>query len=445
MLKLYKYFCVIISFFVSIYCHAIAQPCYETSRVCSDSSVQKCFNGQCFTKEQLGIDCWKYDIKKTCPKVDECQSFLNRGCIIDASKNICTEHRGAENCVSWKKQGYCETGGASGGTMIACGNQICTPDGNGGQLNCYQADQTTDSDFESAMAALEIANEMGKMKNCYDRTTGAKCQPVDPNDPSKGANPNCECFFFQGKFVVYSNSFHIIAGNGCVTGKTFTGCEKISQKYSSLSTNGLQAGEIPQYAQRNIDPYSDKGQLTKSLTGNANTTGIRAGNPYTYSSVALNQTFNDDGTALSGNADPVTTLNQNANNGELLQVSNESQIIDKDDPNSASNQTHWNNGGTQTGQGNTATKQGTTMKIVQQASKALADITDFSSIWSNQCTPEEQSVMLNVGKGLCMFDYGGVKGPNENDGWTTLTFTGKTQDANFSNCTKKTWILGCCI
>lgn len=426
---------------------AINQPCQETGQVCVDNSPSKVFNGQTFTKEQLGIDCWKYDKTYNCPTVDSCQSYVNNGCIIDVAKNSCTETNASGTCVSWSKSGSCDNGKAETNTMISCGNEICKPGANGAMANCYQADPTSDNDFGEAMAALELANEMGSMKNCYDKNTGAKCRLSDPEDPSKGVDPNCECFFFQGKFTTYKHAFNVWdpTGSSCKIGKTFTNCDRVADDFAKNSSGRknlsqqkspmLMADPLPT---RDVDAWSDKGQLNLSLTGSKDTTGIRAGNPYVYSFASSSQSFDQTGQNVSGKTDDWAAQNQKNSNLALSANSSE-MVINKDDPNSSSNQVHWNNGGSQTSQGSKATNSGT-MKIIQDAAKMVGDVMDFGSAFSQSCTAEDQSKMINVGKHNCLFDYSGVPGP-ENNEWILYTY-GDKKRFSYQNCTYQTTFWG---
>lgn len=330
--------------------------------------------------------------------------------------------------------------------MIACGNEICKPDSNGAMSTCYTADPTSDTDFGQAMAALELANEMGTMKNCYDRRSGAKCSLSDPKDPSKGVDPNCECYFFQGKFVTYKNSFKVWdpTGSTCKIGATFTNCDRVANDFGKTTgtknvNNMLQAGALKSdtLPTRDVDAWSDKGQLNLSLTGSKDSTGISAGNPYVYSFASSSKSFGPDG-KLSESADNWATQNQNNANYQLAAAPT-NNVINKDDANAANNQVHWNSGGSQTGQGNTATNSGT-MKIIQNAAKMVSDVLDFGSAFSQTCSAEDQSKMINIGKNHCLFGYDGVPGP-ENNEWILYTY-GDKKRFNYQNCTYQTTFWG---
>lgn len=439
--------------FISVYSYAATQSCSSIKDVCVNNSPTKYFNGQEFTLAEAGVSCWEYSKQMDCPLVDTCQPFLNQGCNIDVSQNQCTETDSSGKCVSWNKVAKCQSGQSSSNTMIACGNDICKPDATGALTNCYKADPTVDTDFGAAMAALEVANEMGTMKNCFDRRTGAKCALSDPNDPSKGVNINCECYFFQGKFITYKNSFNVWAqvsgGDGCKIGSTFTNCDRVANEYGSLKSNlkstqkstlkanSLQAVDYS-LPQRNIDTWSDKGQLNLSLTNDKNATGIHAGNPYVYSFASSSQTFNQSGTAVSGQTDNWAATNQKNSNYQIAASISDS-VIAKDDPNASSNQVHWNSGGNKTGQGSTATNSGT-MKVIQDAAKMVSDVMDVSSTFTQACTAEDQSKMINVGKHHCMYDYDGVPGP-ENNEWILYTYGNKNR-WNYQECTYQTTFWG---
>lgn len=448
---MYKYLIILLSFCVSNV-FAATQTCSEVGKVCVDSSPVKYFNGQAFTLAQLGLTCWKYDSEYNCPIVDTCQAYVNKGCIIDVGQNQCTEVSPTTGkCVSWNKVAKCDGGQPTTNTMIACGNEICKPDSTGAMTNCYKADPTTDTDFGSAMAALELANEMGTLKNCYDKRTGAKCSLTNPNDPSKGADPNCECFFFQGKFLTYKNSFNVWAqasgADGCKIGSTFTECDRIAKEYGnssvraglkSGSNNQLQTNNL-QLPQRNIDARSDKGQLNLSLTNSKDTTGIHTGNPYVYSFASSSQTFDATGQSVSGQTDSWAAQNQKNSNYQI-QAGVSDKVIDSDDPNASNNQIHWNTGGNQTSQGNTASAGGSTMEIVQNAAKMVTDILDFGSALTQMCTAEDQSKMINVGKHHCLFEYDGVAGP-ENNEWILYTYGDKNR-WSYQGCTYQTTFWG---
>lgn len=424
---------------------AATQSCYVESQNCVDNSPSKTFNGQTFTLAQLGITCWKYQPHYNCPLVDTCQSYISQGCIIDPSQNVCTETNAAGKCVSWNKIAKCDSGQPTSGTMIACGNEICKPDANGSMSTCYTADPTSDTDFGQAMAALELANEMGTMKNCYDRRTGTKCTLTDPKDPSKGVDANCECYFFQGKFVTYKNSFKVWDGGNCKIGVTFTNCDRVASDFGKTTkanntNNILQAGALKSdtLPTRDVDAWSDKGQLNLSLTGSKDGTGISAGNPYVYSFASSSKKFGADG-KLTESADSWATQNQQNANYQLA-AAPANNVINKDDANAASNQTHWNSGGSQTGQGNTATNNSGTMKVVQDAAKMVSDVLDFGSAFSQTCTAEDQSKMINVGKNHCLFGYDGVPGP-ENNEWILYTY-GDKKKFNYQDCTYQTTFWG---
>jgi hypothetical protein len=431
-----KLYCLLL---VALSGFSISQPCYEVSSVCVDSSPSKYFNGKEFTLAQLGKTCWKYDKVYNCPTVDNCQSYLDKGCIIEPKSSICTETNSSGVCVSWKKTASCSGGTSQTNTMIACGNDICKPNSNGSAI-CYQADPTTDTDFGQAMAALEVANEMGSMKTCYDKYSGQKCSPTDPNDLSKGANPNCECFFFQGKFTTYNDNYNRWIGDPSSgflkVGITNTNCSRVANQFQgnlsrSVQSNRLQAtSDLPH---RSIDEWSDKGQLNQSLTGNKDTTGVRAGNPYVYSFASSSKDFNENGSSVTSNNDSWATTNQNNSNYQI-EANSSNNVISKDDPNATQNQTHWNTGGQQTGQGTTATKS-SSMKLVQNAVKMVSDVLDINSAFAQTCSPEDQSKMINVGKNHCLFDYGGVRG-SENGHWILYTFGDKGR-WNYQNCTYK--------
>lgn len=441
-----KYYKLLAMFLLPTLSFAVTQTCNQTGQTCLNNSPSKYYNGQEFTLAELGISCWEYDIQKDCPLVDTCQPLVNSGCIIDLSRNQCTELDSSGKCVSWNKTARCSTDNPTSNTMISCGNEICKPDANGNLTNCYQLDPGADTDFGAAMAALEVANEMGTMKNCYDRRTGQKCQLSDPNDPSKGVDANCECFFFQGKFTTYKDSYNVWVGAGggaAKVGVTFTSCDRVANEYSSLrSPNRLQAtsNALPQ---RNIDKWSDKGQLNLSLTGNKDTTGIHAGNQYVYSFASPSQGFNQSGTGLNGQTDNWAATNQKNSNYQLsASVSN--KVIDKDDPNASSNQIHWNAGGNKTGQGSTATQSNGTMKVIQDASKMLADVLDIGSAFSQSCNAEDQSKMINVGKNHCLFDYSGVPGP-ENNQWILYTYGDKLKKSKGEDCSYQVTFWGAAL
>lgn len=435
-------------FSLSMFCLAnlafsASQSCYVQTQNCVDSSPSKVFNGQTFTLSELGISCWKYHYTYNCPLVDTCQSYISNGCIVDTSQNVCTETNSSGKCVSWNKIVNCDSGQSTSGTMITCGNEICKPDANGNMSTCYTADPTSDTDFGQAMAALELANEMGTMKNCYDRRTGAKCSLSDPNDPSKGVDVNCECYFFQGKFVTYKNSFKVWdpSGSSCKIGATFTNCDRVAQDFGNTTKvrNGskLQSG-LSALPTRDIDARSDKGQLNLSLTGNKDNTGINAGNPYVYSFASSSKKFGADGN-LSDSPDNWAVQNQKNTNYQLAAAPT-SNIVNKDDANAASNQIHWNNGGSQTGQGSTASQSNGSMKIIQNAAKMVSDVLDFGSAFSQTCNAEDQSKMINVGKNHCLFGYDGVPGP-ENNEWILYTY-GNKKTFDYQSCTYQTTFWG---
>jgi hypothetical protein len=215
---------------------------------------------------------------------------------------------------------------------------------------------------------------MGTMKNCYDKTTGLKCQMSDPNDPSKGVNANCECLFFQGKFMTYKDSWIIWAG-GCAAGNTATFCGRVADEANTnglrtsnprqalKASNNLLAAAAP-LPQRNIDTWSDKGQVNLSLTGDKNNTGIRGGgNQYVYSFASSNKGFDDGGKNVSGTADQWASTNQKNSNLQIA-ASSSNQIIDQDNPNAQNNTIHWNQGGSQTAQGSTAKSDGTWLEML---------------------------------------------------------------------------------
>lgn len=422
--------------------YSFAANCNETSQTCIDNSAVKYFNGVPFTLAQAGVNCWKYDKAYNCPTIDTCQAYIKNGCIIDQSKNQCTETDASGKCVSWNKTAVCSGGGQSTEySMIACGNEICKQDASGTQTTCYKADPTQDTDFGAAMSALEVANEMGTMKNCYDRTTGQKCMMADPNDPSKGVNLNCECYFFQGKFITYKDSFNVWDGANCKIGVTATSCDRVAKEYGA-SSNKLQVNILnsnQNLPQRNIDVWSDKGQLNSSLTGNKDAGGIRAGNQYVYSFASSSKQFDQAGQNLTGNNDAWATKNQQIANYQLNAISQTESIISPDDPNAANNQTHWNTGGNKTEQGSTAQNSGT-MKVVQDAAKMVSDVLDFSSAFFQQCSAEDQSKMINVGKHHCLFEYGGVPGP-ETTQWILYTYGDKNR-WNYQDCTYQTTFWG---
>ena len=418
---------------------AATQTCSAAKQICVDNSPSKSFNGGTFTKEQLGIDCWKYEISYDCPLVDTCQPLLDKGCIIDQTKSICTERNDNGTCRSWNKTANCQPGQSINRTMIACGNEICKPDSSGTQI-CYKGDPSTDNEFSQAMTALEVANEMGSMKNCYDKISGAKCSPADPNDPGKGVNPNCQCFFFQGKFITYKDSFTVWGGN-CKIGVTATGCDEVSKLYGSNNRKLKSAlkADNETLPTRNIDVWSDKGQLNSSLASNKDATGIRAGNPYVYSFASSSKQFDPTGQTVTSTDDSWTVANQKSTNYQLA-TTPESTVISKDDPNSNSNKIHWNTGGSKTNQGSTAQMQGGAIKVVQDAAKMVSDVMDFGSAYKQQCTPEDQQKMINVGKHHCLFDYGGVPGP-ETTQWILYTYGDKNR-WNYQDCTYQTTFWG---
>ncbi len=410
-------------------CFAITQSCSEASSVCVDNSPYKYFNGVAITMAQAGVSCWKYDKSYNCPLVDSCKQWIDKGCVVDISKTVCTEKDGNGKCKSWTKEVVCSTG--SENTMIACGNDICKPSADGTQTTCYKADPTTDTDFGSAMAALEMANEMGTMKNCYDKTTGLKCQMSDPNDPSKGVNANCECLFFQGKFMTYKDSW-IIWGGGCAAGNTATFCGRVAEEAGNNSfrstgpvlkaNNAMLAAAAP-LPTRNVDVWSDKGQVNASLTGNKDNTGIRGGgNQYVYSFASSNKGFDEGGQNVSGVSDQWAETNQKNANLQIAASSSE-QVIDKDNPNAQNNTVRWNTGGSQTSQGSTAKMDGT-MKVIGDAAKMVGDVMDFTSAFSQACSPEDSQKMIQVGKRHCLFGYGGVPGPETNQ-WVLYSYGDK--------------------
>lgn len=414
------------------------QTCSAVKQICIDNSASKSFNGGTFTKEQLGIDCWKYEISYDCPLVDTCQPLLDKGCIIDQAKSICTERNDNGTCRSWNKTANCQNGQSTNKTMIACGNEICKPDSNGTQI-CYKADPSTDNEFSQAMTALEVANEMGTMKNCYDKNSGAKCSPADPNDPGKGVNPNCQCYFFQGKFITYKDSFSVWGGN-CKIGVTATGCDEVAKQFGNNGKRMSLKADNADMPTRNIDVWSDKGQLNSSLTANKNATGIHAGNPYVYSFASSSKQFDPTGKNVTGTDDAWTVANQKSVNYQLA-TTTESSVISKDDPNSQNNKIHWNTGGSKTDQGSTAKMQpGGAIQVIQDAAKMVSDVTDFGSAYKQQCTPEDQQKMINVGKHHCLFDYGGVPGP-ETTQWILYTYGDKNR-WNYQDCTYQTTFWG---
>lgn len=448
--KLFKSLKITLIALIANSCFA-AQSCHQESQICVDSSPVKYFNGQAFTLAQLGLSCWKYDKHYNCPLVDTCQSYVNQGCVVDVGQNQCTETNNLGKCVSWNKVAKCDTGQSETNTMVACGNEICKPDASGNMTTCYKADPVTDTDFGSAMAALEVANEMGTMKNCYDKRTGNKCNMTDPNDPSKGADPNCECIFFQGKFMTYKNSFNVwdqAGGYGCKIGSTFTDCDRIAREYgnttkvkanlktSQNSKSLLAAATLPT---RDVDAWSDKGQLNLSLTGNKDTTGIHAGNPYVYSFASSSKTFDATGQSVTSDQDDWAATNQKNSNLQLAASTGEI-VIAQDDSNASTNQVRWNSGGSTTGQGSTAQNSGDAMKVVQDAVKMVSDVLDFGSMYNQLCTAEDQSKMINVGKHHCLFDYDGVPGP-ENNEWILYTYGDKNQ-WSYQDCTYQTTFWG---
>ena len=436
--KLLLFFSIMILSFAQS-CFAATQSCSEASSVCVDNSPYKYFNGVAITMAQAGVSCWKYDKTYNCPLVDECKQWIDQGCVVDIAKSVCTEKDGAGKCKSWTKEVVCSSG--SQNTMIACGNDICKPAADGSQTTCYKADPTTDTDFGSAMAALEMANEMGTMKNCYDKTTGLKCQMSDPNDPSKGVNANCECRFFQGKFITYKDSW-ILWGGGCAAGNTATFCGRVADEASNngrqssnarqaLKTNNNMLAAAAPLPQRNIDVWSDKGQVNSSLTGDKNNTGIRGGgNQYVYSFASSNKGFDDSGQNVTGTTDQWAATNQQNSNLQIA-ASSSNQIIDQDNPNAQNNTIHWNNGGSQTAQGSTAKTDGT-MKVVGDAMKMVGDVMDFTSAFSQACSPEDSQKMIQVGKHHCLFDYGGVPGPETNQ-WVLYSY-GDKERWDFQHC-----------
>lgn len=429
-------------------CFAVTQPCTETSAVCVDASPVKYFNGSPITLAQAGVSCWKYDKEYNCPLVDECKSYIDEGCIVDISKSTCEAQDATGNCKSWKKAGSCATGPKENNTMISCGNEMCKTAPDGSQSTCFKATSNNGNnvaDFGSAMAALEMGNEMGSMKNCFDTITGKQCKPADPSNPSAGVDKNCECLFFQGKFITYKDSWLLWTATGtpagnCAYGNQPTKCSNVAD---SLGSDGLKGGKLKAGAspmpERKIDTWSDKGQLNKSLTGNKDETGIHAGNQYVYSFSSSSKEFDKSGQNVSATNDDWAVKNQQNSNAELNASTNNATVIDKDSPNAAANITHWNSGGSETAQGNTA-KMGGAMGLAQNATKLAGGIMDVGSAFGQTCSAVDQSKMVNVGKHHCLFDYGGVPGPETNQ-WVLYAY-GDKERWSFQDCTDQVTLWG---
>jgi hypothetical protein len=62
----------------------------------------------------------------------------------------------------------------------------------------------------------------------------------------------------------------------------------------------------------------------------------------------------------------------------------------------------------------------------------VGDVMDFTSAFSQACSPEDSQKMIQVGKHHCLFDYGGVPGPETNQ-WVLYSY-GDKERWDFQHC-----------